>query len=54
MNPSAAGNINNAQFVQKAVRAPDPSRRKTIDNGVDQREKAVGIEIASEIAKRTM
>ena len=50
MDTAAPCNVHYSKFSQEPMIAPNPSSRHTVHNGIDQREYAVGIKIAT--AKR--
>ena len=46
MDSTAAGDVDDVEHVEEAGALPEPMGRDTVHDGVDQREEAVGVEIA--------
>ena len=45
MDSGTAGDVNSAELVQEAILGPEPVSREAVDDGVDQGEEAVGVEV---------
>ncbi len=45
MHPATSGDVDNPEFVEDSALAPKPVSGDAVDDGVDQREQAVGIEV---------